>query len=169
MCETQIPFDSAGNGGNLKHSLFCRFSQIRQSVRASSASRSNTMAAKWVRAGGKSFSLLRSRRMVILSLLAAIGMGGARVQADVFVHTTAQLSAGRGEMGAGSGNHVAVFAGGYDPFFTPPAGFEGTVDIYNATTGTWSTGSISPRDIPAVVSLGENIYIGGGGYSLGGP
>ena len=124
------------------------------------------MARNVLRAGGNPVSTGVVRNSVIFGLSgSALAKGAAQVRADILVHTTAELSVGRGVIGAGSGNHVAVFAGGYDPFFTPPAGFEGTVDIYNATTGTWSTGSISPRDIPAVVGIGDNVYIAGGGYS----
>ena len=125
------------------------------------------MFGKMLRTSGSRVSMGAVRNAVIFSVSGCgLATGAAQVRADLLVHTTAELSVGRGVMGAGSGNHVAVFAGGYDPFFPPPAaGYSGVVDIYNATTGTWSTGSISPRDIPAVVGIGDNVYIAGGGYS----
>ncbi|HEX6882281.1 MAG TPA: hypothetical protein VF530_02810 [Planctomycetota bacterium] len=74
--------------------------------------------------------------------------------------STAQLSVARGQMAAASVGNLALFAGGIDA--TSPLA---TVDIYDDSTGTWSTATLSQArhlEQYAAATAGGRVFFGGG-------
>jgi len=80
------------------------------------------------------------------------------------VASGAQLSQARWELAATSVGNVALFAGGGIGL----GGNISRVDIFNVTTGAWTTASLSePRGAPAATSIHDLALFGGGGnYSI---
>jgi len=73
--------------------------------------------------------------------------------------STATLSGARTLMGAAAANGVAIFAGGIGMISQPP----GVYDLYNSTSGLWSSGGFSPpRCKLAGVSCGSYLLFAGG-------
>ncbi len=84
-----------------------------------------------------------------------------------WVHTTASLSTDRTSLAATSAGGKAFFAGGLK-FLPLPITWSATVDIYDTSSGTWSTDVLSQaRDALAATSLGNKaIFAGGRAYGF---
>ncbi|GLV55921.1 hypothetical protein KDH_27650 [Dictyobacter sp. S3.2.2.5] len=80
----------------------------------------------------------------------------ARVQA---VTSSSGLSQGRSDLAATTVGNLAIFVGGYNS----GVGFSAAVDIYNSTTGQWSSAQLSkPRTWLAATALGNLAFFVGG-------
>lgn len=77
---------------------------------------------------------------------------------DPLAWSTTSLGLARGNMGAAAAGDCAVFAGGLNGMAVD------NVDIYCASTGTWSTTTLSQPRMPkfAAVGVGTKVYIAGG-------
>ena len=71
----------------------------------------------------------------------------------------AELSVGRGHIGAASAGNKVLFAGGMND------NYDGVdvVDIYDVSTNTWSTNYLNGEKIVSATSLNNKIYFAGGG------
>ncbi|MCP3916685.1 MAG: hypothetical protein GY711_14110 [bacterium] len=82
--------------------------------------------------------------------------------------TTDTLSVARDEIGATSIGTLALFGGGFTGSFTVPPVRYDTVDIYDASTDTWSTATLSmARSWPAATSADGRAFFGGGRNAAG--
>ena len=105
-----------------------------------------------------------------LSSTVTIGEATSRVDIyDIVTHnwSTAELSVARINMGVAVSGNKIFFAGGYD---TDGAAFlwkYNNVDIYDASTNTWSVDSLSSaRSGVAGAAVGSKIFFAGGGWPL---
>ncbi len=101
--------------------------------------------------------------------------GCATAGVDIFdistgAWTTAQLSQARQEMGVAVLGNKIFFAGGIIPRVGPPYGCYITncgdtrrseIDIYDASSNTWSTAQLSSVRIPTGASAGNNVVFAG--------
>jgi len=89
-------------------------------------------------------------------------------QVDLFDSTTGQwstatLSLERAWMAATSVGELAIFGGGWSSSSTTPNGYSAVVDIYNSSSGLWSTSSLSQERgyLAAATVAGLAIFAGG--------
>ena len=78
-------------------------------------------------------------------------------------HSTGSLSLGRKRMAVATVGDLVVFAGGRVVTEAAEEYETDRVDVYDASAGSWSTGSLSSaRSMAAAVSIGHAVYVAGG-------